>query len=113
MWVFAWVDGFRDEDAVMDYVGPDDVEDLDDDDGIETSAFMTDVEFDPYSYEPNCVEWSLGQVELLRAASYAEQWIEGVDCPSARGFLCVFSPNVIARPEGGRLAFVGRFGYEY
>ena len=88
----------------------------DDGDGI-PSEFMTEVGLS--EYEPGCIEavWSVSGEpvpvrELLREASYVEQWLHGVDEErTGDAALCVYSPNVLATPHAASMQCLGEFAY--
>ncbi|MFI6156823.1 hypothetical protein ACIBCA_29545 [Kitasatospora sp. NPDC051170] len=86
----------------------------------EPSAFMR--ETGTAELEPMCVEAVHARDDghlapvvpgvLLRDVSYADQWLPQVTSTEpADAALCVFAPNVVARPLGSSLNYLGRFTY--
>lgn len=80
------------------------------------SPFMREVKFT--RYEPMCIESIHLEVAqplgtLLADTSYYQQWLSRLgDAPEANSAVCVFSPNVLARPQGSSLTYCGAFSYE-
>jgi hypothetical protein len=87
-----------------------------DGDGV-PSAFMQEVGLS--EYEPGCIEAihsdsgrPISLAELLTGASYADQWLPGLDGSRlVDAAICVFSPNRLKRPEGCSLEYIGAFTY--
>jgi hypothetical protein len=87
------------------------------DDGEQvTSPFMLEIGIS--SYEPMCIETRhsprpVPLLELLRGASYGEQWLAQLDgSRAAESAICVFSPNEVAHPERSSLEYLGAWGYQ-
>jgi hypothetical protein len=87
------------------------------DDGDEvTSPFMLEIGLS--SYEPMSIETRhsarpVPLVELLRGASYGDQWLSQLDSSLvAESAICVFSPNEVAHPERSSLEYVGSWSYQ-
>lgn len=85
-----------------------------DGDGV-PSAFMREVGLS--GYEPGCIECThvpkpIPLPELLRGASYSDQWLTGVDGSRvADAAICVFAPNEVPHPLDSSLEYLGAFGY--
>ena len=111
--VFISTHRFRSFDDMRAYI--DEVY-TEDGDGI-PSAFMLEVGLS--EYEPACIEAipsesgrAIPLAELLARASYADQWLRGLDCSRlADAAICVFAPNRIASPEGCSLEHLGAYQY--
>ncbi|MEV6522913.1 immunity 22 family protein [Longispora sp. NPDC051575] len=69
---------------------------------------------------PECVEavhiddlghpGPVAPAELLREASYADQWLADLDTAElADAAICVYPPNVVTNPGGTPLRYVGAF----
>jgi hypothetical protein len=108
--VFA-VYGFRAERELRDFIEPTYTDDGD----LLPSPFHCEILLT--DYEPACIEIVFadraGPVrDLLRDASYADQWLSGLD-PNrlAHAVICVFSPNRVGKPGGSSLAYLGAFPY--
>ena len=87
------------------------------DDGEQvTSPFMLEIGIS--SYEPMCIETRhsprpVPLLELLRGASYGEQWLAQLDgSRAAESAICVFSPNEVAHPERSSLEYLGARSYQ-
>ena len=85
-----------------------------DGDGI-PSPFMREVQLE--SYEPGCIEaidspTVVPLTELLRDASYSQQWLTKLDqSRTADSAICVFEPNKVLNPKGCSLEYLGAFPY--
>lgn len=79
------------------------------------SPFMREVELN--AYDPGCIEaiaskTSVSITELLRDASYSQQWLSKLDPTlSADSAICVFGPNEVLNPTGCSLEYLGAFVY--
>ena len=81
------------------------------------SPFTTEVGL--AGYEPMCIEAITSAsgrpvplAELLARASYAGQWLPGVDgARLADAAVCVYAPNEVTRPAGCTLEDLGAFEY--
>jgi hypothetical protein len=111
--VFACVGRFTSEEDARRFV---DVTYSVDGDAV-LSRFLREVQVDEFEYEPGCIEVvysgvSLPIRQLLRDASWAEQWVAQLD-PARRAdtAICVFPPNRIARPHASSLDYCGAFSY--
>lgn len=77
------------------------------------SVFMEEVGL--RGYEPACIEAAYSREvipisQLLEKVSYATAWLDAVPAGLvADSAICVFSPNVVATPEGSSLEYVGVF----
>jgi hypothetical protein len=86
----------------------------DDGDGV-PSALMREVELS--DYEPGCIEAFHSETpvrlaELLRGASYADQWLGKLDGSRlADAAICVFAPNCLRHPGRCSLEYLGGFAY--
>jgi hypothetical protein len=111
--VFISTGRFRSFDEMRAYI---DETYTEDGDGV-PSAFMREVGLS--GYEPGCIEAIPSEsgrpiplADLLAEASYADQWLPGLDGSRlADAAICVFTPNRLARPEGCSLEYVGAFDY--
>ncbi|GIF43929.1 immunity 22 family protein [Actinoplanes xinjiangensis] len=71
-----------------------------------------------HEYEPSTIETvrageAMPVRQLLRDASWAEQWLINLDPGrSADTAVCVFPPNVIATPRDSSLEYCGAFTYQ-
>lgn len=87
----------------------------DDDGELVPSQFM--LEADCEVYEPACMESVTSETsvllsQMLKGASYDDQWLLHVDgAAQADAALCVFAPNVLRRPQRCSLTFHGAFKY--
>jgi hypothetical protein len=81
------------------------------------SPFMVEV-VQLCSFEPTCLEvvWeprACPLTDLLREASFAQQWLPHVDPSlSASEAICVFEPKEPERPDGTSLHYCGRYGFD-
>ena len=106
---------FRSFAEMRSYIDPTYTEDGD----TVPSAFMREVGLS--HYEPGCIEAIIsesGQAvplgELLAGASYADQWLTGLDGSQlADAAICVFEPNRMKRPQGCSLSYAGAFPYNH
>lgn len=79
------------------------------------SLFMREIELK--HYEPGCIEtFHVDQPEpladLLSEASYANQWLAGLDVSlAADSAICVFAPNHVRQPGRSSLEYLGSFNY--
>lgn len=112
--VFLSCGRFSSDDDIRDYVDPTWSEDGDE----EPSAFVTEAGITDFT--PMCVEvvhardmghpGPTAPAELLRDASYADQWLPQVSSTEpADAAICVFSPNDVTTPHGTSLHYLGRF----
>ena len=85
-----------------------------DGDGI-ASAFMREVDLS--DYEPGCIEAVCSErvisvAELLKGASYSDQWLDQLNSlRQADAAICVFAPNVVRDPKSCSLEYCGEFKY--
>jgi Immunity protein 22 len=85
-----------------------------DGDGI-PSAFARETQ--QAAYEPASVEcyWSERTVplaQLMRGASYGDQWLASTPNAMANAVICVFEPfNVLRAPEASSLTYLGAFPF--
>jgi hypothetical protein len=69
-------------------------------------------------YEPMCIEVIHSELAkplsaLLEGVSYCQQWLPKMGIPQdADSAVCVFSPNVIVRPESSSMRYCGAFSYD-
>ena len=110
--IFASCGRFASREALKAFVIPTYSEDGDRID----SAFMREVGFT--KYEPMCIEAIHSEVSkplsaLLARTSYCQQWLPKVgDSSDADSAVCVFSPNVIVRPQDSSMRYCGAFAYD-
>ncbi len=87
----------------------------DDDGEFIESGFMTEVEFD--EYEPMCIERiytddAVKVTELLKGASYYEQWLHKISINDfIKSAVAVFEPNTLINPQKSSMKYVGSFEY--
>lgn len=80
------------------------------------SDFMKAVDFD--EFEPMCIEYVVAAAplplpELVRGASYADQWGKNLDSTkSAKEAILVFSPNVLNSPSRAKTEYHGAYDYD-
>jgi len=107
--IFAALGRFASREALQAFVTPTYSEDGDQID----SSFMREVGFT--QYEPMCIEVIHSEEAkllsaLLEGVSYSEQWLPKMGIPQdADSAVCVFSPNVIVRPESSSMRYCGAF----
>jgi hypothetical protein len=79
------------------------------------STFMREIRL--LGHEPGCIEAihsdrATPLLELLRGASYSDQWVLHLDsCRCVDAVICVFEPNVVQRPQASSLEYCGAFEY--
>src|SRR4051794_27765300 len=103
VYIFASRGQFTSREALQAFVTPTYSEEGDRVD----SSFMREVGFT--RYEPMCIESIHSTISqplsaLLARTSYAHQWLlKLVDSVDADSAVCVFSPNIVTRPESSSM----------
>jgi hypothetical protein len=68
-------------------------------------------------YEPMCIEAHRsesiqGLRQLLKGASYGEQWLSQIDVnETADSAISVFPPNTVSHPNNSSLKYIGGFTF--
>lgn len=77
--------------------------------------FMREIEL--RNYDPGCIEAIHADqpeplANLLSKASYADQWLPGVDASrTADSAICIFAPNRVRQANESSLEYLGAFDY--
>ncbi|MDI6104721.1 immunity 22 family protein [Actinoplanes sp. NEAU-A12] len=79
------------------------------------SRFIEEIglhEYEPFTIETTHAGEAMPVRQLLRDASWAEEWLINLDPELwADSGVCVFPPNVIAAPRDSSLEYCGAFTY--